>query len=123
MLGILGPRVDGPFELDLSDIFESRIGELLLVVLGRPQADTKVIGRLDEQCVPPQQVGSLQGAVVRNQGVHDIAELDPTARIQVSRQGKSEPQDSCFTEKKNAHWNDCSNSLGQSLMEPVIMRK
>ena len=90
VLGVLRPSVCGPLVLDLHNILVTGIGELLLVLPGRPQAGTEIVGCLDKQSAPLFECAVvLEAAVIRNHWAHDIADLEVAARVKVSERASA----------------------------------
>jgi hypothetical protein len=84
VLGIPRPRTNGPFELDLDDIFKPGIDHLLSVLAPRIQARAKLLRRLEEQHVPLiERRILLDRSVIRCDRVDGIAQLEVASGVEV----------------------------------------
>ena len=83
VLGVLGPRVDGPLEDLLLDVGEAAGLEAVEVADAGVEGAAELVGCLDEVFVPLVDGGvGLQGAVVAAGGEDGIDDLDPAAGVE-----------------------------------------
>lgn len=85
VLGVLGPRVDGPLVHRLGDVDEAGLDELVLVLLGRVERPAQLLGRLVHVVAPsPAGFRGRAGVVVALHRVHGVEELYPAAGREVA---------------------------------------
>lgn len=85
VLGVLGPRVHGPLEMQLRDVDEPGLLHLPAVVLGRLDRMVESLAGLDRVLAQLQEgaVGR-QRVVVGADGERDVRQLEPAARPEVA---------------------------------------